>query len=238
MTSRLAVSTSSTSTAARRPVSSSSTGANPTARAQRPSGDDVPDSSTMTLDRCPSSRIRMIAASAPRAAQAATGSPGRGSPSARATSTASTASESSARRSVARTRSGMSLGAELDDGPAAGADPGDDGLGPAERRQRERRRVVLVLGRAAPRGPRCRRRSAPTGRRGRDGGPRRAAARRHRARRAGAGPRRGRRGRTAARARRRPRRGPAPGRCRRPRRGPGGRGAGRAARSATPWPTR
>ena len=72
------MSTSSTSTAARRPVSSSSTGAKPTARDQRPIGLPLPHSSTMTDERCPSSRIRTIAASAPSADQAATGSPGPG----------------------------------------------------------------------------------------------------------------------------------------------------------------
>ena len=87
---------------------SSSTGAKPMARAQRDSGDRLPDSSTITALRRPSSRTRMIAASAPRAAQAATPSAHRGRPTRRAKARASSASEASARTSVARIQSGRS----------------------------------------------------------------------------------------------------------------------------------
>ena len=140
MTSRLAVSTSSTSTAARRPVSSSSTGAKPTARAQRPIGLPLPDSSTMTeravtvvadphdrgerAERRPGGdRLTRAAAGRGRARW-----PRRRRPS---SSTAST--------SVARTRSGMSVGAELDDRPTAGADAGHGRPGARHRAERDDR---------------------------------------------------------------------------------------------------
>ena len=92
------------------PVNSISTGAKPTALAQRDSSEREPVSSTMTALRRPSSRTRRIAVSAPRAAHDETPSSERGRPSTRARRRASSASAGSPSTSVASTQSGTSSG--------------------------------------------------------------------------------------------------------------------------------
>ena len=209
---------SSTSTDERAPVRSSSTGAKPIARAHRDSGDLLPDSSTITALRRPSSRTRTMAASAPERRPT------------RRCRRRSAAGRALARRPWPRRRPrrrqdvggahplGEVGGAQLESGAAAARWPGAARHGTRCHRGCDPASPPLPPRRArAPRpptrprpGPRAGRRTSPTGPRGRARAPRTAAARHTRARRGAAAPSRARPRRSGGRAARPRRRAPGP----------------------------